>query len=306
MFKCMTSHRFVTGLFFALLSSTTLAAESIITPPAPQGWLPSDVRADSSVAITTTQARPGQISGLGIGSIEFTTVFNTAGQDKADYQFVWQTSPATIDFPARTLVNLSSLSFDYYRDSSSAVGVNFHPVLRLFWFNDNNSPLDPSDDTNGIFIFEAIYQPGFTSPITTDTWVSNSISAAEFWMFCSDCDTSAAVSSGVVQNFNLTFSNWLSGPQTGAGGDPIPPDLSIGTTYIIGVNTGIGSGWGSDVLMHVDNIRVAFGVADDQLFNFELNPLTGGANAIPILSLSGLIILIFGLFSLAEFRHQSV
>lgn len=303
------AHYYIATLFWLLFStsaSTVNAAEAVIIPPSPQGWTDANVRDDSTVAITTSQARPGAISGLGDGSIEFRTTFVTAGQDKADYQFIWQTSLASIDFPARTLASLSQLSFDYYRNSSSTVGVNLHPALRLFWFNDNNTPINPTDDTNGIFIFEAIYQPGFTSPIATDLWVSNNISAAEFWMFCVDCDPTAAVTSGVVQNFNLTFANWLSGPQTGAGGDPTPPDLSFGNTYIVGINTGIGSGWGADVLMHVDNIQFAFGAGDDQLFNFEVNPISGGANAIPVLGLSGLIILILGLFSLAAFRHQSV
>jgi hypothetical protein len=260
---------FVTLLLQFQIQSSIAQNETVSTTANTQGWLPANVRADSTVAITTTQPRTGQVSSQGDSSIEFATVFVTPGQDKADYQFIWQTSPMTIDFPNRTLDNLTDVSYEYFRDSSSAVSVNLHTPLRLYWLNDFNTPADPTDDTFGIFIYEAVYQPGFISPIATDAWISENIFSSEFWVFCSDCDPTAAVSSGVVQNFDLTLSDWASGPQTGAGGDPIPPNMSIGTTYIIGINTGVGSGWGADLLMYVDNIRIAFGATDDQVFNFE-------------------------------------
>lgn len=202
--------------------------ETISTTVDSQGWLPTNVRADSTVAITPTQPRTGLVSTLGDSSIEFETIFMTAGQDKADYQFIWQTSLTAIDFPNRTLDNLTDVSYEYYRDSSSAVAANLHTPLRLYWLNDFNTPADPTDDTYGIFIYEAVYQPGFGGAIATDSWISENIFSSEFWVFCSDCDPTAAISSGVVQNYDLTLTDWSTGPQIGAGGDPIPPDLSIG------------------------------------------------------------------------------
>ncbi len=268
----MTKNNWI--VFFTIIILTTsnglmAQIETVSTTIAPAGWLPANVRADSTVAVTTTQARAGQISSLGDSSIEFNTQFVTAGQDKADYQLIWQTSPTSINFPNRTLNNLTQLSYDYYRDSSSAVAAILHPPLRLAWLHDSGTPADPTDDTYGFFIYEAVYQPGFGGTIVTDSWISEDVFSAEFWLFCSDCDPSAAVASGVVQNFDLTFADWLSGPQVGAGGDPTPPDFSNGTLYIVGMNTGVGSGWSADSLMHVDNIRIAFGGADDLVFNFE-------------------------------------
>ena len=50
------------------------------------------------------------------------------------------------------------------------------------------------------------------------------------------------------------------------------PNLATGTTYLYGVNTGVGSGWGATFLGYVDNVVVAFG-ADVVSANFEPNPL---------------------------------
>ena len=291
---------------FSLFAQT----EDVITTATPAGWAPANVRADTTVAITPLQPREGQVSALGDSSIEFNTQFVTPGQDKADYQYIWQTSLTAIDFPNRTLNNLTQLSYNYYRDSSSAVAAILHPPLRLAWLHDSGTPADPTDDTFGFFIYEAVYQPSFGGTIATDTWISEDIFSSEFWLFCSDCDPSAAVASGVVQNFNLTLSDWLAAPQTGAPGDPIPPDFSAGTLYIVGINTGVGSGWSADSLMYVDNIRIAFGAADDVVFNFEddlsafaLPP----AIAVPTLNLYGLIaltLLLLAFFALMVYKKE--
>jgi hypothetical protein len=292
----MKKHSFllITTLVLQFFTPSLFAQnETISTTIDSQGWLPANVRADSTVAITSTQPRIGQVSALGDSSIEFETMFMTAGQDKADYQFIWQTSLMAIDFPNRTLDNLTDVSYEYYRDSSSAVAANLHTPLRLTWLHDSNTPADPTDDTFGIFIYEAVYQPGFGGTIATDTWLSENIFSSEFWVFCSDCDPTAAVTSGVVQNFDVTLSDWASGQQTGAGGDPVPPDLSIGTTYIIGINTGVGSGWGADSLMYVDNIRIAFGANDDQIFNFEDDLSAFAApTSVPTLSFYGYLVML--------------
>jgi hypothetical protein len=295
-----------TLLFLFFVQSSMAQNETVSTSVDAQGWLPANVRDDSTVAITTSQPRTGQVSSQGDSSIEFSTTFVTPGQDKADYQLIWQTSLTAIDFPSRTLNNLTDVSYEYYRDSSSSISANLHTPLRLYWLNDSNTPADPTDDTFGIFIYEAVYQPGFVSPIATDSWISANIFSSEFWVFCSDCDPSPGMSSGVVQNYDLTLSDWASGPQTGVGGDPIPPDLSNGTTYIIGMNTGVGSGWGADSLMHVDNIRIAFGAGDDQVFNFE-DDLSAFPPPIPVptLSLYGHLLLLL-LFGLLMFRKRKI
>ncbi len=299
---------FITFVMFAISNTVFAQTETVSTIASPAGWLPANVRADTTVAVTTTQARSGQISSLGDSSIEFNTRFVTPGQDKADYQLIWQTSPTAINFPNRTLNNLTQLSYEYYRDSSSLVNAILHPPLRLAWLHDSNTPADPTDDTYGFFIYEAVYQPGFGGSILTDTWISEDVKSSEFWLFCSDCDPSAAVASGVVQNFDLTFADWLSGPQVGAVGDPTPPDFSNGTLFIIGINTGVGSGWSADSLMFVDNVRIAFGASDDLVFNFEDDDSAfalAPAVAVPAMNNYGYLIL-FLLFLIAlTFRKQN-
>lgn len=246
-------------LFICALSvSNALLAQTqvIVTNANPQGWAVASQRADSTVDITTNQPRSGT------GSLEFVTNFVTPGQDKVDYELLWD--PA--NFPNRTLSNLSALSYEYRRDSSSAVGGAFHPVLRLRWYNDNATPMDTADDTLGQLIYEEVYQG--VNPVPVDTWDTNDIdlAAANLWMFCNDCGGGAT---GVVQNYSASISDWLAGPVVGQPGDPVPPDLSVGTTFVFGMNTGVGSGWSDDLLMWVDNVRIAFGMADDLNYNFE-------------------------------------
>jgi len=53
--------------------TTTTALAIVVTPSAPDGWAPANVRADATVAITTAQPRSGN------GSLEFTTNTITPG-----------------------------------------------------------------------------------------------------------------------------------------------------------------------------------------------------------------------------------
>ncbi len=242
-----------------------------VTPTNPQGWTVVNQRSDASVAITTTQPRNG------LGSLQFDVNFTTAGQDKVDFEYAW--NPA--DYPTRLLGNLTTLAFEYYRDSTvTTVASHLHPVLRIGWYNDGGTPADTSDDTQGRLIYEDIYQGIATAP--EDQWVSRTIDPAttKLWMYCNWC---TGGSTGVVQNFSLSLNDWLSGQQSGIPGDPVPPDLSQGTTYVWSVNTGVGSGWNGDLRMHVDQIRLAFGPGDDSLFNFEPDP-AAEPRAVPTLS----------------------
>jgi len=249
-----------------------------VTPGSPQGWAIANQRNDATVAITTTQPRNG------LGSLQFDVTFTTAGQDKVDFEYAWN----PLDHPLRQLGSLSQLSYEYYRDSTlTTVAAHLHPVLRIGWYNDGGTPADTSDDTQGQLIYEDIYQGIAAAPL--DQWVSRAIDPAStrLWMYCNWC---VGGGTGVVQNFNLTLNDWLSGPQSGQAGDPVPPDLSQGTTYVWSVNTGVGSGWNGDLRMHVDQVRLAFGPGDDHLFNFEPDPLES-PQAIPALSARGLLLL---------------
>lgn len=265
---------FSAALCAAVLSAPLAQAaivDVVVRPSNPQGWAIANQRADAQVAITTAQPRTGQ------GSLQFDVVFVTPGQDKVDFEYAWN----PLDYPTRLLANLTALEFEYYRDSNSAVAAHLHPALRLGWYNDGGTPTDTSDDTQGRLIYEDIYQGIASAPV--DQWVTRIIDPAStrLWMYCNWC---VGGTTGTVQNFSLTLNDWLSGPQSGQPGDPVPPDLSQGTTYVWAVNVGVGSGWGADLRMHVDNVRLAFGPNDDQRFNFEPDP-AAPPQAIPALSI---------------------
>lgn len=252
-------------------------------PANPQGWVVANQRSDSTVAITGNQPRAGN------ASLEFETNFATAGQDKVDYQLTWLPT----DYPNRLLNNLQNLEFEYYRDSAgSAVAGHLHPALRLYWVNDNNGTI-----THGVLVYEEIYQG--INPVPQDNWDTNviNLNTANFWMYCSDC---GGGTSGFVQNFTTTLQTWKTAVVTGQTGDPTPPNLSQGTTYIAGINTGVGSGWGGNVKMWVDQIRIGFGAQDDTLYNFELNAAGATATAVPSLNFYGLMLLVIGLLGVRK------
>ncbi len=269
--------------------------EVIVTPANPQGWTIVNQRADSTVEVTASQPRAGT------GSLEFVTNFATAGQDKVDYQLDWDPTIET----NRTLANLTELAYEYYRDSAgSAVPAHLHPVLRLAWYHDGGTPGNVLDDSLGTMVYEEIYQG--VNPVPGDTWDSNVIDFANdnLWVYCSNCGGN----SGVVQNFNSTIQDWLSGPITGQGGDPVPPDFSQGNTFIWAVNMGVGSGCSNDLLMWTDQVRIAFGPQDDLIYNFEMDaPPMAPAVPVPSMSLAGMTILFLSLlFVFAYFQRRMV
>ncbi|WP_374685977.1 DUF1565 domain-containing protein, partial [Promineifilum sp.] len=253
------------ALLLALaLPSIVAAANTVVTPANPDGWAIANKRTDANATISTTEPRGG------LGSLEFVSNAVTPGspsQDKVDFQKLWN-SPAVA---TRTLGNLSKVSYEFYRDSSSTTASHFVPVFRLPFYHDM-PPLGTvgAEDYTGYLIWEAIYN-GYPAPggVPADQWIAVDMTTQYFWMFKS----SGPGGSGVVQNYGVTLSDWLNGNPQGQPGDPTVPDLDA-TTLIYGVNTGIGSGWGAGKQFQgfVDNVVVEFG-ADVVSANFEPNPL---------------------------------
>jgi hypothetical protein len=247
-------------VLFCTVSLQLLAFDEVeITPLYPQGWQAVNVRADAMVDINKNQPL------FGDGSLMFATDTQTSGQDKADFEFIWQQSTDVIDFPDRTLGNLSQLNYAWYRDAASTTTAHFIPVFRLNFYDDGGTPGNAADDVLGVLVWEAIYN-GFGSP-ATDTWELVDITNGDFWVYVSQ----SAQGSGVIQNFNVTLDDWINNsPQ----GQPSDPQITLSAnTYIIGVNVGVGSGWGNSFIGYVDAVRVAFGSEDDKLFNFEACPI---------------------------------
>lgn len=232
--------------------TTTTALAIVVTPSAPDGWGPANVRANATVAITTAQPRSGN------GSLEFTTNTITPGQDKADYEKLWN----PVNFPNRTLAGLTALSYEYYRSSSSTTASHLAPVLRLYVGDAN-----PTSSTFGkyaLLIWEPVYNGA--APIPTDQWITQNILNGKFWMFV---PSGQSIPSGVVQNFNSTLNDWITGSPVGQPGDPPPINIDQ-LSIVFGVNVGVGSGWGNTFRGFVDNVTLQWG-NDEVHANFEVD-----------------------------------
>lgn len=228
------------GTFTSRVAYAT-GAPTIVTPSTLDGWTPANVRTNGSVAITGWQQRGGAPDNR--GSLEFTTNTATLGQDKADYVKLWGV------VPGRTLGNLSGLSYEFYRDSSSTTAQHFAPVLRLYY--------QTSSGETGLLIWEQVYN-GYSGGVPTNSWVSANMLGGTFWM--------RAFGPGrTVERFDVTLAQWAAGEITSNG-------HVLGTdTKIIGIDVGVGSGWGATFRGAVDNVVVGFD-ADTVSANFEPNP----------------------------------
>lgn len=229
-----------------------------VTPLNPQGWQAVNVRNDGLVEINTDQPL------FGDGSLLLATDTQTSGQDKADFELLWQQAEDGIDFPDRILGNVSAINYAWYRDSNSITANHFTPVFRLSFYDDGGTPgtTNANDDVVGLFIWEGVYN-GFGTP-PTDSWEIVDLMHGNFWVYVI---FNPQGSTGVIENFNATLNDWINNsPQ----GQPSNPTINLSAnTYITGVNVGVGSGWGGTFIGYVDAVRIAFGSADDTLFNFE-------------------------------------
>ena len=234
-----------------LSTMVALAANTVVTPTNLDGWIAANVRTDATVAITTNQPRGEAPNSF--GSLEFTTNTITPGQDKADYAKYW--GPVA----GRTLGNLSALSYEFYRASSSTTGQHQVPAFRLGY--------QTTGGQTGYLVWENVYNGGSTAtPVPTDQWISNNILLGNFWM--------REFSPGAtIQNYGVTLAEWKANNDDGTGtivGQPGDATVHVldADTYITGIEVGVGSGWGATFRGFVDNIGISFG-ADAISANFE-------------------------------------
>ena len=218
-----------TGLLALFAIFTVSAHAVIVTPSNLQGWDAANVRTGGSVAITCDEPNNGN------GSLRFDTDGTVA---KADFEINDYTN--TFGY----LRDLSALSYDWYRDSSSTAAAHLGPVLRLFVY-------DPDGQHSGLLIYEQAYNNG-TTALATDQWVSDDVTNANFWQRKYDPGTT-------IEVYNNTISDWLA-PNTpyGFGED----------TVILGINVGVGSGWSGTFTGYVDNISMTVGQMTYD-YNFE-------------------------------------
>lgn len=197
------------------------AAAVVVTPSTPDGWAPANVRTDATVAITTAQPRSG------VGSLEFTTNTITPGQDKADYEKKWD----PINFPARTLSGLTGAQLRVLSRRQQHHCCAPAPVLRLYVAD--VTPASPTFGKYALLIWEPAYNGTMpTPPVPTDQWITQNILNGKFWMFVPG---GQSIPSGVVQNYNVTLNDWITGAPVGQPGDPAPINIDA-NTLVFGIN----------------------------------------------------------------------
>lgn len=217
----------------ALALATTAAHATVVTPTDLQGWAAVNVRSEATVAITDTYKPAGQG-----GSLEFNTNPSSAGssQDKADFAHA-------VNGTLGSLVDGGALSFDYFVDPSSET-THLTPALRLAFYDDATSK-------SGYLIWEDVYNGGSSGvSVTKGAWVHNEITLDNFWM------RAFGAPSFTVEKFDYSLAEWAGGATHGNS------YVLSAATRIIGIEVGVGSGWGGQEFHGaVDNVNLAFGRA---------------------------------------------
>jgi hypothetical protein len=232
------------------LAATSQAATVVVTPtdvassPALNQWYLTNFRdvstgftSTTTAAITSTEPRNGN------GSVQMSL---TNGSGKADYAYTWGF------IGDRTLGNLTALSFDWYRSSSSTNPAAQQPALRLLFDADGN---EATTADRGYLIWEQTYQT--LSAVALDTWVSSDTLAGDFWQRRFSPGTT-------IEQFDTDLGEWAAGAQF-AGALQLSDQ-----TAILGIEFGIGSGWNGAFTGFIDNVTYGFGTAPATTFNFEL------------------------------------
>jgi hypothetical protein len=184
-------------------------------------------------AINTVNPRSGN------GSVQMSL---TDGSGKADFAYTWGFDST------RTLGTLGALSYDWYRSSGGTSATHLQPAMRLTYDADGdaNTALD-----RGYLIWEQVYNGG---GLVLDTWNSSNILAGNFWQ--------RQFSPGTNVDNYITLQEWMSAAR------PATSDLLSANSAILGIEFGIGSGWGGSFNGFVDNVTVGFN-GNSTTFNFE-------------------------------------
>lgn len=216
-------------------------------------WVYNNTRGKGSVGIDNTRPQSGN------GSVHFIT---TDATSKADAELLGGAFLFTGNYyPVTALGNLrdlTSLSYDWYRDSTSTVSPALHPAIRLIVDADGN--LATTSD-RGNLIFERAYNGSST---LTNTWITddvynfNSLGAgANLW--------SSGGLSYPAADYQITLNEWM------IGTDDFRGALGTANAVVLGLSFGAGSGWTGVSDTAVDNVTFGFsGVSTS--YNFEVVP----------------------------------
>lgn len=202
----------------------------------PAGWNAVNMLEGGSAAITNTNARSGN------GSVEMTS---QGDRGKADFAFKWGY------VEGRTLGQLDALSYDWFRSSGGSAVAHLQPALRL-WYDADGSAATTID--RGYLVWEQVYNGG---GLVEEQWTTSDILTGNFWM--------RQHSPGkTIERYNVSLATWMTGARPGTPAD----ELGAGTA-ILGIEFGIGSGWGGSFAGFVDNVRFGFKGEGVTTYNFE-------------------------------------
>jgi PKHD-type hydroxylase len=221
------------------------------------------LRTNAVVGIDVDQARSGN------GSVHFQS---NAFAAKADIEF-YPTSFLLLSggytglMSIGSLANLNALSYSYYRDSSTANNVDLSPSLRL-WIDADGNTATTSD--RGYLIFESTHNNG-AATIATNTWITEDVVnygglgvGANIW------GTGTSLTSPIPTRFQVTLNEWQ------AGTDNVLGALNTQNAVVLGISSGIGSGWSGIADYAIDNITIGFTGSTTDTYNFEVVPEPSG------------------------------
>lgn len=192
-------------------------------------WYQANVGGNASVGITTDYARNGD------GSVSF----STSGPDsKADLQYYF-TAPVALS-------SLTSVSYDFFRSSTSAADPNLSPVFRFDIYKGTSFA--------GSLVLENVYQNQTPSPVDNWTTLSANLGSGIFWATNAALGPTFASANGGQK----TLSQWMA-------------DNAGSTLNVVGMSIGVGSGWSGAFNGAVDNVKVDFAGGPSVSSNFEVN-----------------------------------
>lgn len=201
------------------------------------GWHYNNVRGSGVVGVSSAYARSGN------GSVSFN---GASGASKADIEFFGSAvaNGAGNFGPTSalgTLGSLTSLSYDWYRDSASTNPATQTPVIRLLLSNAAGSQF-------GYIVFEEVYNG---NDLTTDQWHTVDVLGGNSRMWAT----------GTLPNVGLSeysetyrIDNWMS---------------TYADLLVVGVSLGVGSGWAGEFFGAIDNVTFGFNGVDTT-YNFEV------------------------------------
>jgi hypothetical protein len=202
-------------------------------------WQQQNVGGNASVGITGGYARSGN------GSAFFSGM---DGNSKSDLEIYFSQPVA--------LSSVTSLSYDAYRLGTSSAPAQLVNSLRML-IGDANGVY-----TNTYLIFEPVYNSNpVSNPIAADIWNTFTINADTI-LFANNGNLNEPAGTGACAGCYASFGAWK--------------EANAGFT-VLGLSTGLGSGWNGTYGGAVDNINFNT-TSGNRSWNFEV---AGAAGAVP-------------------------